>query len=88
MPTVGKMNISLPKEMGAFVREAVDAGEYATAGEVLRDALRAPKYERLAREVALAELRREVKRGFDSPPDTSFSFEKRIEEIRAAPNGQ
>lgn len=84
MANVDKINISLPREMNAFVQEVVAAGEYATVSEVMRDALRALKYERIARDVALAELREEVRKGFESGPATDFSFDRLIEKVRAA----
>jgi antitoxin ParD1/3/4 len=39
MPTVQKL-IALPTEMAAVVRRAVEAGEYSSKSEVIRDALR------------------------------------------------
>jgi antitoxin ParD1/3/4 len=40
MPSVEKISIALPPEMVAQVRRAVEAGEYASSSEVIRDALR------------------------------------------------
>jgi antitoxin ParD1/3/4 len=40
MPTIEKLSIALPSEMAALVRRAVDAGEYSSNSEVIRDALR------------------------------------------------
>jgi len=40
MPTVNKISIVLPSEMIATVRQAVDAGEYSSNSEVVREALR------------------------------------------------
>lgn len=40
MPTIEKLSIALPTEMAHVVREAVDAGEYSSQSEVVRDALR------------------------------------------------
>jgi len=40
MASVEKISIALPPEMVALVREAVNAGEYASSSEVVRDALR------------------------------------------------
>jgi antitoxin ParD1/3/4 len=57
MPTVEKISIALPSEMVKWIREAVDSGEYASASEVVRDALRIWKRERNARVLAT------VKRG-------------------------
>lgn len=58
MPTtVEKLSIALPPEMAALVREAVEAGEYASSSEVIRDALRAWKRKRLLQRQGLGELR-------------------------------
>jgi antitoxin ParD1/3/4 len=40
MSSVEKISIALPPEMVAQVRRAVEAGEYASSSEVIRDALR------------------------------------------------
>ena len=40
MITVEKISVALPPEMLTLVREAVEAGEYASSSEVIRDALR------------------------------------------------
>lgn len=40
MPNIEKVSIALPSEMLEKVREAVEAGEYASSSEVVRDALR------------------------------------------------
>lgn len=40
MPNIEKVSIALPSEMLDKVRKAVEAGEYASSSEVVRDALR------------------------------------------------
>jgi antitoxin ParD1/3/4 len=57
MPTVEKLSIALPAEMAAVVREAVDAGEYSSNSEVVRDALREWTHKRKMRAQSLASLR-------------------------------
>jgi antitoxin ParD1/3/4 len=56
MPTVEKLSIALPTEMAALVRRAVDAGEYSSNSEVVRDALRDWTHKRKLREQGLADL--------------------------------
>lgn len=58
MPTVEKISIALPPEMAAVVREAVEAGEYASNSEVVRDALREWTQKRNLRQQEVAALRR------------------------------
>ena len=57
MPTVEKLSIALPTEMAATVRRAVDAGEYSSNSEVIRDALRDWTHRRKLREQSLTDLR-------------------------------
>jgi len=40
MATVEKITIALTPEMAGFVRQAVEAGEYASTSEAIRDAVR------------------------------------------------
>lgn len=57
MPTVEKLSIALPAEMATIVRQAVEAGEYSSHSEVVRDALRDWFHKRRLREQALANVR-------------------------------
>lgn len=59
------MNVSLSDEFVEFVAREVASGEYATASEVVRDALRLLRRERAAREEKLAILKREVAIGLE-----------------------
>jgi putative addiction module CopG family antidote len=62
MPTVEKVSIALPSETANWVRKAVKSGEYASASEVIRDALREWKRERrLENEPALTSIKRGLK---------------------------
>ena len=58
MPTIEKLSIALPTEMAALVRRAVDAGEYSSNSEVIRDALRDWTHKRQLREQGVANLRK------------------------------
>ncbi|MCQ9156826.1 type II toxin-antitoxin system ParD family antitoxin [Acidomonas methanolica] len=40
MSTIERMTITVPSEMAAILRQTVDGGEYASASEVVREALR------------------------------------------------
>lgn len=57
MATVEKISIALPPEMAALVREAVEAGEYASSSEVIREALRDWKRKRLLQRQGVGDLR-------------------------------
>lgn len=68
MATVEKISIALPPEMVATVRDAVDSGEYASASEVIREALRDWKLKRKVETLTAEEIRRLVQEGADSGP--------------------
>jgi antitoxin ParD1/3/4 len=57
MANVEKISIALPREMVADIKAAVDGGQYATASEVVRDALRDWTFKRRLEEAELVELR-------------------------------
>ena len=57
MSAIEKISIALPHEMVSLVRQAVDAGEYASSSEVVRDALRDWTHKRSLRQQGLDELR-------------------------------
>jgi antitoxin ParD1/3/4 len=66
MGHVDKRSITLSPELAALVDGAVEAGEYASASEVIRDALRQWKERRDLFGYTLDELRRLVQEGIDS----------------------
>jgi len=59
------MNVSLSDEFAEFINGAVASGEYSTASEVVRDALRLLRREKAAHEEKLAILRREIEIGLE-----------------------
>jgi antitoxin ParD1/3/4 len=59
------MNVSLSDEFVKFVNAEVASGEYASASEVVRDALRLLRREKAAYEEKLAILKREVEIGLE-----------------------
>jgi antitoxin ParD1/3/4 len=68
MGHVDKRSITLSAELAATVDEAVAAGEYASASEVIRDALRQWKERRDNFGYTLDELRALIQEGIDSGP--------------------
>jgi antitoxin ParD1/3/4 len=58
MADIERVTIALPEPMAASVRAAVEAGEYASTSEVLRDALRLWEARRELRARDVEELRR------------------------------
>ncbi|MEQ1495031.1 MAG: ribbon-helix-helix domain-containing protein [Novosphingobium sp.] len=67
MSKIERITISMPAEMVAKISAAVDAGEYATTSEVVREAMRDWAEQQERREVALASLRAEIDKGLVGP---------------------
>jgi len=59
------MNVSLSEEFVDFVNREVASGEYGSASEVVREALRMLRREKAAEQEKLAILRREIAIGLD-----------------------
>jgi antitoxin ParD1/3/4 len=68
MANVEKVSVALTPEMAAMVREVVEAGEYASASEVMREALREWKQRRTLRQQAIEKLGRLWDAGIESGP--------------------
>lgn len=68
MGQVDKRSITLSPELAAAVDGVVAAGEYASASEVIRDALRQWKDRRDLLGYTVEELRKLVQEGIDSGP--------------------
>jgi antitoxin ParD1/3/4 len=85
MATVEKISVALPPEMVALVREAVESGEYSSASEVIREALRGWKLKRKVEALELSELQRLVQEGISSGPsvDAELVFSRLREKYSA-----
>lgn len=68
MSTVEKITIALTPEMAGFVRSAVEAGEYASTSEAIRDAVREWKERRDLLGYTIEELGGLVREGDESGP--------------------
>ncbi|MEI9418972.1 type II toxin-antitoxin system ParD family antitoxin [Mesorhizobium sp. Cs1321R2N1] len=68
MGQVDKRSITLSPELAQAVDDVVAAGEYASASEVIRDALRQWKDRRDLMGYTVEELRKLVQEGIDSGP--------------------
>ncbi len=65
---------AIGKHFESFIRQQVEAGRYATASEVVRDALRLLKDRMEEREATLEALRKELDKGLT--PDESYPAEE------------
>ena len=66
MGQVEKLSIAVSSEMADELRAAVEAGEYNSVSEVIRDALRDWRVRRKFEALEVDELRRLVRDGIDS----------------------
>lgn len=67
MSKLERITVTMPEEMAAKLRAAVDSGEYATTSEVVREALRDWDDHQERRQAALARLRAEIDKGLEGP---------------------
>lgn len=67
-PEVERITVAITPEMAHMVKDVVQSGEYASASEVVRDALRLWKEQQKAREREVSELRRLWQDGIGSGP--------------------
>ena len=68
MARVEKVSVALTPEMAGLVRQAVEAGEYASAGDLMREALQDWQQRRAERQDALQEVGRLWDEGLASGP--------------------
>ena len=65
MAEIERMTITLPSDMAAVVKGAVEGGDYASSSEVIREALRDWKMKRALQLRELASLKADIDRGLN-----------------------
>jgi antitoxin ParD1/3/4 len=63
MAEIERLTITLPHDMAAVVRDAVERGDYASSSEVVREALRDWKMKRALQLKELEALRADIEKG-------------------------
>jgi antitoxin ParD1/3/4 len=63
MSSIERMTITMPADMAAVIKAAVDAGDYASTSEVVRDALREWKMRRTIQLQEIAALKADIDKG-------------------------
>ena len=63
MSTIERMTVTMPAEMAAVVKGAVDGGDYASTSEVVREALRDWKSKRAIQLHELEALKADIDKG-------------------------
>lgn len=82
MATVEKMTIALTAEMAGTIRAAVDAGEYASTSEAVREAVREWKERRDLLGYTIKELRGLAREGIESATSRRTMTEVKVEARR------
>ncbi len=67
MAKLERITVTMPEEMAAKMRAAVEAGEYATTSEIVREALRDWNDYQERRQVALSRLRALIAEAEEGP---------------------
>lgn len=63
MADIERVTITLPIDMAAIVKRAVEEGDYASTSEVVRDALRDWKLKRMTQMQELTAIKADIERG-------------------------
>lgn len=87
MPTIEKVSVALTSEQIAALRAAVDAGEYATTSEVVREAIRDWQLKRELQQDDIHRLRQLWQEGLASGPAGELDMAALRKEARARLNG-
>lgn len=66
MAKLERITVTMPEEMAAKMRAAVESGEYATTSEIVREALRDWNDHQERRQVKLNQLRELIREGQES----------------------
>ncbi len=85
MSTIERMTITMPADMAAIIKAAVDDGDYASTSEVVRDALREWKTKRAIQIQEIAALKADIDKGLADVAAgrlTDFNADKIIERGR------
>ena len=82
MSNVQKVSVALTSEFMVLLKEAVDTGEFTSASEVIRDALRHWKQRRAIAELSAGELRQLWQQGIASGPGRFKSIDSIKKEAR------
>ena len=63
MSTIERMTITMPSDMAAVIKAAVETGDYASTSEVVRDALREWKMRRAIQLQEMTALKADIDKG-------------------------
>ena len=83
MPDIQKVSVALTGEQLAALKAAVEAGEYATTSEIVREAIRDWQFKRELRQEDIRRLRQLWDEGKASGPAEPFDIERTLAEAKA-----
>lgn len=69
MPELERLTVTLPADMAASVKNAIEGGDYASTSEVIRDALRDWRRKRALQRKELAALKADIRKGLKDVAD-------------------
>ena len=75
------MNITLTPELEALIKKKIESGDYHSASEVVRDALKLLKEQDQLKELRREEIRREVMKGVEQMRNGEFTTYNSAEEL-------
>ncbi len=83
MADIQKVSVALTGEQLAALKAAVEAGEYATTSEIVREAVRDWQFKRELRQEEVKRLRKLWDEGKASGPPGPFDIERTLAAARA-----
>ena len=87
MPDIQKISVALTGEQLSVLRAAVEAGEYATTSEIIREAIRDWQFKRELRQEDIKRLRKLWDEGKASGPAEPFDIERTLVAAKARLKG-
>jgi antitoxin ParD1/3/4 len=83
MPQIQKISVALTGEQVAGIKAAVEAGEYASTSEIIREAVQEWRFKRELCQEDIERLRQLWDEGKASGPPEAFDVERTIANARA-----
>ncbi len=77
------MNVSLTPHFNDFIQQKVKSGQYHSASEVIRAALRLLEEREAAQQAHIEYMRDEIQKGIDSGPSTEWNLEETLAKAHA-----
>ena len=76
------MNVSLNPHFNEFINNLISSGQYNSASEVIREALRLLEQQKATEQETIEYFRREIQKGIDSGASTSWNKDEILAKAR------